>query len=51
MDGGFTYLINRDLIIDLSGGLGMSKQSPENYISFGISHRFRVIRDRVPLNK
>lgn len=51
MDGGFTYLINRDLIIDLSGGLGMSKQSPENYIAFGISHRFRAIPDRVPLNK
>jgi hypothetical protein len=41
LDGGFTYLINNDFIIDLSGGLGVSATAPNNYISFGISYRFK----------
>jgi hypothetical protein len=41
-DGGFTYLINNDFIADISGGFGFSKNSPKNYISLGLSYRFKV---------
>jgi hypothetical protein len=41
LDGGITYLINNDLIIDLSGGFGLSQVSPKNYIAFGISYRYK----------
>lgn len=39
-DCGFTYLINNDFIIDLSGGVGITGNAPKNYISFGLSYRF-----------
>lgn len=41
-DGGFTYLINNDIMLDISGGLGITKNSPSNYIAFGFSYRFKV---------
>lgn len=41
IDGGFTYLLNHDLQLDLSAGIGLSKYSPDYFISGGISYRFR----------
>lgn len=42
-DGGFTYLINNDFIIDLSSGLSFTKSDFRNYLSFGLSYRFKII--------
>lgn len=41
-DGGFTYLVNNDIMIDLSGGFGVTENAPDNYIAFGFSYRFKV---------
>jgi Putative MetA-pathway of phenol degradation len=41
-DGGFTYLITNDVMIDISGGFGVTKQSPDNYFAFGFSYRFNT---------
>jgi hypothetical protein len=41
-DGGFTYLVNNDIMIDLSGGFGVTENAPDNYIAFGFSYRFRM---------
>ncbi|MFZ4436323.1 MAG: transporter [Flavobacterium psychrophilum] len=38
-DGGITYLINDDFMLDLSSGIGISKTAPINYIAFGFSFR------------
>jgi len=43
-DCGLTYLINNDLITDISGGFGLTKNSPKNYISLGLSYRFKLIK-------
>jgi hypothetical protein len=43
-DGGFTYLLNNDLIIDISGGIGLSDISPINYCSLGLSYRFKLLK-------
>lgn len=43
-DGGFTYLINDDLIADISGGFGLTSNAPKNYISLGLSYRFKTIK-------
>ena len=43
-DSGFTYLFNNNLIADLSGGIGLSKNSPKAYVSLGLSYRFKAIR-------
>ena len=40
-DGGFTYLITNHLMVDLSGGLGITKNAPKNYLSLGLSYRFK----------
>jgi hypothetical protein len=45
-DGGFTYLINNDFIVDISGGLGLTQNAPKNYISLGISYRFKTVKYR-----
>ena len=42
MDAGFTYLLNNNIMADLSGGLGITPNAPKNYISLGFSYRFRV---------
>ncbi|UII21309.1 transporter [Fulvivirga ligni] len=39
-DGGITYLISNNLQFDVSGGFGISKISPDNFISTGLSWRF-----------
>ncbi len=41
-DGGFTYLVNNDFMLDISGGLGITKNASRNYIALGISYRFKV---------
>lgn len=41
-DGGFTYLVNNDFILDLSGGFGLVNTSLEHYVALGISWRWKV---------
>ncbi len=38
-DGGITYLINNNFMLDLSSGFGISKNAPNNYWAFGFSFR------------
>jgi Putative MetA-pathway of phenol degradation len=42
LDGGLTYLINNNMMIDISGGIGISENSPKNYFSLGFSYRFNT---------
>ncbi len=46
LDGGFTYLINYNCMIDLSGGLGITKNAPRNYVAAGFSYRFKTINTK-----
>lgn len=39
-DAGFTYLIKNNLQLDVSGGIGISKVSPDSFLSCGLSWRF-----------
>jgi hypothetical protein len=41
-DGGFTYLITNDVMVDISGGFGITKESPDNYFALGFSYRFNT---------
>jgi hypothetical protein len=41
-DAGFTYLFNPNHQLDLSGGIGLSKNSPDYYLAIGYSFRFKV---------
>ncbi|WP_264565954.1 transporter [Flavobacterium sp. N3904] len=41
-DAGFTYLINPNQQLDLSGGISLSKTSPDYYVSVGYSFRFKI---------
>jgi hypothetical protein len=41
-DGGLTYLINPNLMLDISGGLGLTSNAPKSYISVGFSYRIKV---------
>jgi Putative MetA-pathway of phenol degradation len=41
-DGGLTYLINNNLMIDVSSGIGLSPNSPNYFISLGVSYRFNL---------
>jgi hypothetical protein len=43
-DGGFTYLINNDFIADISGGFGLTPNAPRNYLSLGVSYRFKTAK-------
>ena len=38
-DTGLTYFITPNFMLDLSGGIGLSKNSPDNFISAGFSFR------------
>jgi Putative MetA-pathway of phenol degradation len=42
LDGGFTYLINNHVMMDLSGGIGLSPNAPPYFLSLGLSYRFKV---------
>ncbi|WP_367772953.1 transporter [Flavobacterium sp. WC2421] len=41
-DAGFTYLFNPNHQLDISGGLGLSKISPDYFLSLGYSFRFKI---------
>ena len=41
-DTGFTYLVNDNLQIDATTGFGISKISPDYFLSCGISYRFNT---------
>jgi hypothetical protein len=41
-DGGFTYLITPNVMVDISGGLGLTQNAPDSYTSVGFSYRFKV---------
>lgn len=38
-NGGFTYLINDNFMLDLSGGLGITENAPDNFYAIGFSFR------------
>lgn len=40
-DGGFTYLLKHNIQLDLSGGVGISNNSPEYFGSLGFSFRLK----------
>lgn len=42
IDGGITYLINNDFIADISSGFGIKTSELKNYVSLGISYRFKT---------
>lgn len=39
VDSGFTYLVSNDVMLDFSGGWGLSEQSPDYYLALGFSFR------------
>ncbi|MEP6796385.1 MAG: transporter [Saprospiraceae bacterium] len=42
LDGGLTYLISNDVVVDVSGGIGLSDNAPERYVAVGLSYRFKM---------
>lgn len=42
IDGGFTYLVNKDYMLDASSGIGLSNTSPLYYFALGISYRINL---------
>jgi hypothetical protein len=42
LDGGFTYLISNNAMIDISGGLGLTANAPKYFASLGFSFRFKT---------
>lgn len=42
LDGGLTYLINNNVMIDISGGLGLTSNAPKYFVSLGFSYRFKT---------
>ncbi len=38
-DGGFTYLINNNFMVDLSSGVGITDNAPDYYLALGCSFR------------
>jgi Putative MetA-pathway of phenol degradation len=44
LDGGFTYLMNNNVMIDISGGLGLTTNAPKYFVSLGFSYRFNVTK-------
>ncbi|WP_018342852.1 transporter [Cytophaga aurantiaca] len=47
LNGGFWYLFNKDLQVDVSGGVGLSAASPDYYVALGLSNRFSVSKKKV----
>lgn len=39
IDGGFTYLINNNFMVDLSSGFGITDNAPDHYVAVGCSFR------------
>ncbi len=46
-EGGFAYLINNDLAIDLSSGFGKNQGIKDYFVSTGVSYRFLNFRNKV----
>lgn len=44
-DSGLTYLVSNNLMVDLSGGVGITKNAPDSFISLGFSWRFDVRKE------
>ncbi len=42
LDGGFTWLVNDDLQLDLSAGAGLNHAAPDFYVAMGASWRFSL---------
>lgn len=42
LDGGFTYLINNNTMVDVSSGIGLSPNAPNYFVSLGLSYRFKL---------
>lgn len=42
INGGFTYLVNTDFMLDTSAGIGLSDTSAKYFISLGISYRIKL---------
>ncbi|MEO6132874.1 MAG: transporter [Saprospiraceae bacterium] len=42
LGGGLTYLVSRDVLVDVSGGIGLSDNAPERYVAVGLSYRFKM---------
>ena len=42
VDAGFTFLINNDLMLDISAGQGLTDNAPERFVAFGFSYRFKL---------
>ncbi|MBK9981921.1 MAG: transporter [Saprospiraceae bacterium] len=42
LDGGLTYLVSDDVVVDVSGGIGLSDNAPERYVAVGLSYRFKM---------
>ncbi|NUM31787.1 MAG: transporter [Bacteroidetes bacterium] len=40
-DTGYTYIIKNNIMLDLSGGLGISQKSPSFFVSLGLSFRMQ----------
>ena len=38
-DSGITYLINNNFMLDLSLGIGLTKNAPDHYLAIGFSFR------------
>lgn len=38
-DGGITYLINHNFMVDLSSGIGVTENAPQHYVAVGCSFR------------
>ena len=41
VDGGFTWLVNDDLQLDLSAGVGLNHAAPDFFVSAGFAWRYR----------
>lgn len=44
-DCGLTYLVSNDFMVDLSAGVGITKNAPDSFISLGFSWRFDVRKE------
>src|SRR4030095_15889775 len=42
LDGGLTYTIDSNVLVDISGGIGLSDNAPEQYVAIGLSYRFKM---------
>lgn len=46
LDAGFVYLLNKNMQVDCSGGIGLSPVSPDYFLSLGFSFRFNAFNQK-----